>query len=72
MEATKSQNTRIRKYLEAGRSLTAIDALYQFSSFRLGARIHDLKKQGLNIKSELITITSEGKQKRVAKYSLKK
>jgi hypothetical protein len=70
MGSIESQNIRIKKYLQSGKSLTPLDALYQFGCFRLGARIHNLKQQGLNIKSELIEITSEGKTKRVAKYSL--
>jgi hypothetical protein len=72
MEAIESQNTRIKEYLLKGKSLTALDALYQFGCFRLGARIHNLKEQGLKIKSELIDITSEGKTKRVSKYSIAK
>ena len=69
---TESQNKRIRKYLESGKSLTALDALYLFNSFRLGARIHNLKGEGMNIASELIEITSDGKTKHVAKYKLVK
>ena len=68
----ETQNKRIGKYLEAGRKLTALDALYQFNCFRLGARIYDLKDQGVNIETELIEITSDGKKKRVARYSIKK
>ena len=75
MEAIiESQNKRIRKYLEAGRSLTPIDALYQFGCFRLGARIYDLRKQGMRITSETIEIVSAcvpGK-KYVARYKLAK
>lgn len=72
MEHTESQNQRIRKYLQTGRSLTALDALYQFGCFRLGARIHNLKSEGMNIESEMVDITSEGKTKRVARYKLAK
>jgi len=72
MEAIESQNKRIKAHLMKGKSLTALEALYQFSCFRLGARIHNLKEQGMNIKSEMIEITSEGKTKRIAKYSLQK
>jgi len=76
MEAIiESQNKRIRKYLEAGRSLTPIDALYQFGCFRLGARIYDLRKQGLQIMVKTIEVTSplvySGKKK-VASYTLAK
>ena len=69
---TENQNKRIRKYLETGKSLTALDALYQFSCFRLGARIHNLKSEGMNIESTLIEITSDGKTKRIARYHLAK
>jgi hypothetical protein len=65
-----SQNQLIRKHLEAGKSLTPLDALYKFGCFRLGARIYDLKQQGLKIKSELIEISSGGKTKRVSIYFL--
>ena len=68
----ESQNKRIKDYLLSGRSITPLDALYQFSCFRLGARINDLKREGVPIKSEMIEIISEGKKKRVAKYSLVK
>jgi hypothetical protein len=67
---TESQNKRIRKYLESGKSLTPLEALYLFNCFRLGARVHNLKSEGMNIESEMIEITSDGKTKRVAKYSL--
>jgi hypothetical protein len=50
METTiESQCKRIRKYMESGRSLTGLDALYMFGCWRLLARIDDLKKIGVNI-----------------------
>jgi hypothetical protein len=69
---SKSQLMKIKDHLLSGKSLTSLDALYAFGCFRLGARINDLKKQGMNISSELIEITSGGKTKRVAKYKLVK
>ena len=69
---TESQNKRIRKHLESGRSLTALEALYQYSCFRLGARIHNLKSEGLAIETEMVEILSEGKKKHVARYKLVK
>jgi len=72
MTTIESQNTRIRKYLESGKSLTPLDALYQFSCWALSSRISNLRKQGLNITSELIEITSGGVTKRVSKYSISK
>jgi len=68
----ESQKERIKAYLLSGRSLTPLDALYQFGCFRLGARINDLKREGVPIKSDMIEIISEGKKKRVAKYSIEK
>jgi hypothetical protein len=68
----QSQNKRIKAHLQKGRSLTAIEALHYFNCFRLSGRVYDLKQQGLNIKSEMIEITSDGKTKRVAKYTVVK
>jgi hypothetical protein len=68
----KSQNQRIKEYLEKGGKLTPLDALYSFSCWSLSSRISDLRKQGVNIKSELVEITSEGKKKFVSRYSIAK
>jgi len=71
----ESQNKRIRAYLESGRKLTPLDALYQFGCFRLGARIYDLKRRGMLIETDIIEITSpavyNGKKK-VAQYRMVK
>jgi len=66
----KSQNKRIKKYLKSGKSLTALDALHEFNCFRISARVFDLKSQGMNIETKIISITSGGKTKRVARYRL--
>ena len=68
----ESQNKRIRKYLESGKSLTPLDGLYLFSSFNLKGRIFDLRSEGMNIETKLIEITSGGKKKHVARYKLVK
>ncbi len=65
-----SQNENIKKYLEAGHRITPIDALNLFGCFRLGARIADLKKRGMNIVTEIINDAKTGK--RYAQYSLGK
>ena len=67
----ETQNKRIEKYLLSGRTLTPLDALYEFSCFRLSARIWDFKRQGLDIESRTRKITSDGKQKVVVEYKLK-
>ena len=69
--ATKieSQNKQIKAWLESGKSLTPLDALALFNSFRLGARVFDLKNDyGMNIKTEMV----EENGKRYARYSLVK
>lgn len=70
----ESQKKQIAAHLKRGRSITPLEALYQFGCFRLGARIYDLKKQGMNIKAETIEVTSKcvSGKKRVTKYSLVK
>ena len=66
----ESQNARIKAYLQSGKSLTALDGLHLFNCFRLGARIHDLKNEGMNIESQLIEITSDGRKKHISRYKL--
>lgn len=64
----KTQCDNIREYLESGRSITPIDALNLFGCFRLGARIADLKKQGMHIHTDIINDPRNGK--RYASYKL--
>ena len=60
-----SQNRAILQYLESGGSLSTIDALEKFGSFRLSARINNLRNKGHNIKTEKFK-TPSGKT--VARY----
>ena len=69
--ATKveSQNKQIKAWLESGKSLSPLEALRMFNSFRLGARVFDLKNDyGMNIKTEMVKENG----KRFARYSLVK
>lgn len=66
----KSQNQAIREYLEAGHSITPLEALNKFNCFRLGARIADLKKLGLNIRN--FPINDPVTCKRYANYRIVK
>jgi len=68
----EAQNKLIKEHLQKGKSITPLEALHSYSCWALSSRISDLRKQGLNIKSELIEITSGGKTKRVSKYSIAK
>lgn len=62
---SESQNQLIRKHLEAGNTITPLDALHRFNCLRLGARIHNLKKDGMVIHSRLV----ESNGKHYAEYS---
>ena len=68
----ETQNKAIRKYLESGRKITPLDALYRFNCFRLSARIYDLRRQGMRILVRDKAIISGGKTKYIAGYYAKK
>ena len=62
-----SQNEAIKKHLEAGKTITPLDALDLYGCFRLGARIYNLVHDyGMIIKREIVTQNG----KRFAQYSL--
>ena len=64
----ETQKQKIRKHLEAGGSITPLEALREFGCFRLAARIDNLRNEGMNIKMEMV----EQHGKRFAKYEIKK
>lgn len=53
MKSTQTQ--LIQKHLEDGNTITAIEALDLFGCMRLAARINDIKKLGMVIKTEMVT-----------------
>ena len=65
LASSASQNERIRAWLEGGNTLTALEALNLFDCMRLPSRINDLRKIGVPITTERITLPNG---KRVAKY----
>ena len=62
-----TQKDEIKAYLLSGKSLTSLEALYKFGSMRLGARILELKKEGMKIESTFIEVN----KKHVVKYTIK-
>jgi len=62
-----TQYERILKCLKSGQTLTPLEALERFGCLRLGARVYDMKKNGVPVKSEPIKV---GERKWVARYSL--
>jgi hypothetical protein len=61
-----SQTDQILKHMKRGRPINPIQALRDYGCFRLSARILDLKQQGHNIETNIIT---RG-EKRYASYRL--
>jgi len=62
-----SQSKAIKEYLLTGKSLTSLEGLKLFNSWALAQRIHDLRRSGLPIITEMILLDSG---KRVAKYTI--
>ena len=63
----RTQKDKIKEWLESGRSITAIEALEMFGSFRLGTIIFTLREEGMPIKTEFVTNRYKTK---FAKYTL--
>lgn len=63
---TKSQNEEILAHLKTGKSISPMEALGRFGCFRLGGRIYELKHQGYNIVTDMVTKNG----KRYAEYRL--
>jgi len=61
---TESQNALIKGWLLNGYSITQLDALNMFGCFRLSARIANLREEGYDIVTEMVTIND----KRIARY----
>ena len=68
MKSTDSQTALIKGWLLNGRSITQLDALNMFGCFRLAARIDNIREEGFDIVTDMVTVND----KRVAKYYLLK
>lgn len=64
----QTQNQQILKHLQTGGSITPLDALNLYGCLRLGARIYELKKQGIKIETKYETRNG----KTYARYELQK
>ena len=62
----QSQQEMILAHLKAYKSITPIEALNAYGCFRLGARIFNLRRSGIGIKTETMAVGG----KSFAKYSL--
>lgn len=68
-ESSATQKARIKNYLLAGNSITPLEALNMYGCFRLAAVVFEIKKDGLDIKTEKVKMENG---KYVARYSLNK
>lgn len=62
-----SQEKKILEHLKSGKTLTPLEALDLYGTLRLGGHIHNLRKQGHNIRSERVRV---GRRANVARYSM--
>lgn len=73
MEENKnSQKGFILEHLQKFGSITPLEAIQHYGCLRLAARIADLKKDGYNIKTEMLTSVSRltGRPVQFANYRL--
>ena len=49
-----SQSDAIMEYLITGAELTPLEALQKFGCLRLAARVHDLRKEGVDIAERMV------------------
>jgi hypothetical protein len=68
MKSTDSQTALIKGWLLNGRSITQLDALNMFGCFRLAARIANIREEGFDIVTDMVTVND----KRIAQYYLLK
>lgn len=64
---TETQNQQILEQLKKGRAITPLDALDLCGSFRLSARIYELKQAGWPIECDRVDV---GGGRRVGHYTL--
>ena len=65
--STESQNRAILAYMRSGKRITQLVATELFGCMRLPSRIYDIKKAGVTIKDQFITLANN---KRVKEYWL--
>lgn len=68
MKSFDSQNALIKGWLLNGKSITPMEALNMFGCFRLSARIANLREEGMQVVTDMVTIND----KRVARYYLQR
>ena len=68
-----SQTMDVIDYIYNKGSITAKQAMEDLGCFRLSGRIYDIKRMGIEVEKEMITVQNRhGKDCRVAKYTIRK
>ena len=66
-----SQTTDIIKRIRDKGSITTKEAADEFGCYRLSGRIYDMRKAGINVQSEMVTVPRrDGTLTRVARYTI--
>lgn len=66
----KSQASRILGYMDEFGSITPLEAMRDLGVYRLAARIADLRKSGVDIKTTMIDVPNRyGTSSKVVRYS---
>lgn len=70
-DAISTQCAQIKAHLQSGRSITPLEALDLYRCFRLGARIYDLRCEGMDIVRNMRSYKDkDGKRVSFAEYRL--
>ena len=68
-----AQTDRLRQHLMAGKAINPLEAWRTLGIYRLAARVHDLRKEGVDVRSEFVKVTNQfGEPCRVKQYRLPK
>ena len=71
MSEFTTQTEELHEYLKSHEGITQLDALRNLGIMRLASRISDLRKRGVGIKMEMVTVRAKnGRKASVARYSL--
>jgi len=66
-----TQEERVISYLSDNPSINSIQALSELGIFRLASRVSNLKKQGHNITSRMVSVSNRyGEKCHVSEYTL--
>ena len=66
-----SQITDVIEYIRDHGSITSRQAMLNLGCYRLASRINDMRKNGIPVVSEMITVPAHnGKNTRVARYTI--